>query len=95
LSIIDSKVYGIETLPEAKNGFVKRMPKREMRSCELHIPHKERTSRIVPQKAARVSVFSVLILRYPWHGQFLALGAFCGGSAHPRTDPSFALLVVP
>jgi hypothetical protein len=30
LSIIDSIVYGIGTLPEAKIGLVKRMPKRGM-----------------------------------------------------------------
>jgi len=29
-------VYGIGTLPEAKIGSVKRMPKREMDSCRLH-----------------------------------------------------------
>jgi hypothetical protein len=31
-------VYGIGTLPEAKIGLVKRMPKREMDSYRLHIP---------------------------------------------------------
>ena len=36
LSIIDSIVYGIGTLPEAKIGPVKRMPKRGMDSCGLH-----------------------------------------------------------
>jgi hypothetical protein len=36
LSIINSIVYGIGTLPEAKIGPVKRMPKREMDSCRLH-----------------------------------------------------------
>jgi hypothetical protein len=37
LSIIDSIVYGIGTLPEAKIGPVKRMPKRGMDSCGLHV----------------------------------------------------------
>jgi len=37
LSIIDSIVYGIECLPEAKIGPVKRMPKRGMDSCGLHV----------------------------------------------------------
>jgi hypothetical protein len=37
LSIINSIVYGIGTLPEAKIGLVKRMPKREMDSCRLHV----------------------------------------------------------
>jgi len=36
LSIIDSIVFGIGTLPEAKIGPVKRMPKRGMDSCRLH-----------------------------------------------------------
>jgi hypothetical protein len=36
LSIIDSIVYGIGSLPEAKIGPVKRMAKREMDSCGLH-----------------------------------------------------------
>jgi hypothetical protein len=36
LSIIDSIVYGIGTLPEAKIGPVKRMPKTEMGSCRLY-----------------------------------------------------------
>jgi hypothetical protein len=36
LSIIDSVVFGIGSLPEAKIGPVKRMPKREMDSCGLH-----------------------------------------------------------
>jgi len=36
LSIIDSTVFGIGTLPEAKIGLVKRMPKRGMDSYRLH-----------------------------------------------------------
>jgi hypothetical protein len=36
LSIIDSIVFGIGTLPEAKIGLVKRMPKRGMDSCRLY-----------------------------------------------------------
>jgi len=36
LSIIDSIVYGIGTLPEAKIGLVKRMPKRRMDSWRLY-----------------------------------------------------------
>ena len=36
LSIINSIVYGIGTLPEAKIGSVKRMPKRGMDFCRLH-----------------------------------------------------------
>jgi hypothetical protein len=35
-SIINSIVYGIRTLPEAKIGPVKRMPKCGMGSCRLH-----------------------------------------------------------
>ena len=48
LSIINSIVYGIGTLPEAKMGPVKRMPKRGMDSCRLHVMHmlKERRSRL-------------------------------------------------
>jgi hypothetical protein len=37
LSIIDSIVFGIGPLPEAKIGLVKRMAKRERDSCKLHI----------------------------------------------------------
>ena len=37
LSIINSIVYGIETLPEAKIGLVKSAPKREMDSCRLYV----------------------------------------------------------
>jgi hypothetical protein len=36
LSIINSIVYGIRTLPEAKIVPVERMLKREMNSCGLH-----------------------------------------------------------
>jgi len=35
LSIIDSIVYGIGTLPKAKIGPVRRMPKREVDSYRL------------------------------------------------------------
>jgi hypothetical protein len=35
----NSKDYGIVTLPEAKIGPVKRMPKRGMDSCRLHAPN--------------------------------------------------------
>jgi hypothetical protein len=37
LSIINSIVFGIGTLPEAKIGPVKRMPKREMDSYKLYV----------------------------------------------------------
>jgi hypothetical protein len=37
LSIIDFIVYGIGTLPEAKIGPVKGMPKRGKDSCRLHV----------------------------------------------------------
>jgi len=36
LSIIDSIVYGIGTLPEAEIRPVKRMPKKEKDSCRLY-----------------------------------------------------------
>jgi hypothetical protein len=35
----NSIVFGIGSLPEAKIGLVKGMPKIERGSCELHIPH--------------------------------------------------------
>jgi hypothetical protein len=37
LSIIDSIVFGIETLPEAKIGLIKGMAKRGMDFCRLYV----------------------------------------------------------
>jgi hypothetical protein len=57
LSIINSIVFGIGTLPEAKIGPVKRMPKREMDSCRLYVSMKTGISLINGSYAEWSSMF--------------------------------------
>ena len=53
-------MYGIESLPEAKIGPVKWMPKREVDSCGLHVLTR---AGIYPRSLALAKATSALVVR--------------------------------